>query len=201
MQKIYQLKVELKWIEPSIWRRIQVPGDFTFWDLHVAIQDTMGWKDKHLHQYSLTPINRKCINIGITEIPDTKDPDILSSWQERIDLNFYGIGDTCEYLYDFGDQWMHRITLEEILEVEDLTGYPKCIAGERACPPEDSHGPAGYRHLVELVKKKTGYQYKAMKEWLGGEYDPEVFNLDQVTFDDPLLRLKRVLTSHREDKL
>jgi hypothetical protein len=34
----------------SIWRAGEVPGDYTFWDLHMAIQDAMGWLDYHLHQ-------------------------------------------------------------------------------------------------------------------------------------------------------
>jgi hypothetical protein len=41
--RIYQFKVELKGITPLIWRRIQVPENYSFWDLHVAIQDAMGW--------------------------------------------------------------------------------------------------------------------------------------------------------------
>jgi hypothetical protein len=39
---VYQFKVTLCEIEPPIWRRIQVPGKYNFWDLHVAIQDAMG---------------------------------------------------------------------------------------------------------------------------------------------------------------
>ena len=49
--KVYQFKITLRYIEPPIWRRIQVPGTYTFWDLHVAIQDAMGWEDYHLHEF------------------------------------------------------------------------------------------------------------------------------------------------------
>jgi hypothetical protein len=37
-----QFLVVLLQTNPLVWRRIQVPGDYSFWDLHVAIQDAMG---------------------------------------------------------------------------------------------------------------------------------------------------------------
>jgi len=48
---IHQYKVALGDISPTIWRRIQVPEKYSFWDLHVAIQDSIGWLDYHLHAY------------------------------------------------------------------------------------------------------------------------------------------------------
>ncbi len=44
-QQILQFKVQLRDITPAIWRRIEVPAAYTFWDLHVGIQDAMGWLD------------------------------------------------------------------------------------------------------------------------------------------------------------
>ena len=43
--QVLQFSVTLQGIEPKIWRRIHVPSDYNFWDLHVAIQDAMGWQD------------------------------------------------------------------------------------------------------------------------------------------------------------
>lgn len=48
---ILRLRIELLLIEPLIWRRLQLPGDYTFWDLHVAIQSAFGWSDTHLHEF------------------------------------------------------------------------------------------------------------------------------------------------------
>lgn len=53
---ILQLRVELLHIEPLIWRRLQVPGDYTFWELHVAIQSAFAWNDTHLHEFR--PVNQ-----------------------------------------------------------------------------------------------------------------------------------------------
>ncbi|MFA7025301.1 MAG: plasmid pRiA4b ORF-3 family protein [Candidatus Cloacimonadaceae bacterium] len=52
---VYQFKISLKDSKPSIWRRIQVPENYSFWELHVAIQDTMGWFDGHLHSFNPQP--------------------------------------------------------------------------------------------------------------------------------------------------
>ncbi len=65
---IYQFKISLKEITPLIWRRIQVPTNYNFWDLHVAIQDSMGWLDYHLHQFSIKrPHAHKITEIGIPD--------------------------------------------------------------------------------------------------------------------------------------
>jgi hypothetical protein len=51
--RVYQFKITLLEISPKIWRRIQVPEKYSFWDLHVAIQDAMGWDDMHLHVFKI----------------------------------------------------------------------------------------------------------------------------------------------------
>ena len=64
--KVYQFKISLKGIRPPIWRRIQVPETYTFWDLHVAIQDSMGWLDCHLHEFEIIdPSTGMKVEIGI----------------------------------------------------------------------------------------------------------------------------------------
>ncbi len=47
--RIFQFKIVLHEVEPPVWRSVQVPETYSFWDLHVAIQDAMGWLDYHLH--------------------------------------------------------------------------------------------------------------------------------------------------------
>jgi hypothetical protein len=50
---LLRFRIELQESDPLIWREIEVPGDYTFWDLHVAIQDAMGWLDYHLHRFTM----------------------------------------------------------------------------------------------------------------------------------------------------
>lgn len=53
-EKVLQIRIELMGAESSIWRRILIDERCTFWDLHVAIQDAMGWTDSHLHAFRVT---------------------------------------------------------------------------------------------------------------------------------------------------
>ena len=53
-----EFKIALMEIEPPIWRRVLVPAKARMWDLHVAIQDAMGWWDCHLHQFVIGDSDR-----------------------------------------------------------------------------------------------------------------------------------------------
>src|SRR3990172_12618127 len=116
----FQFKITLRGTRPPIWRRIQVPSDFTFWDLHVAIQDAMGWSDYHLHEFSMIdPSSRRRVKIGI---PDDEDfawgPEILPGWKLRI-AGYFSMEDrSATYIYDFGDGWRHTVRLEKIFQGE-----------------------------------------------------------------------------------
>src|SRR3972149_458131 len=111
---IYQFKIELKIIEPAIWRRIVVPATYSFWDLHVAIQDAMGWLDSHLHSFRMTRGARRTRKeFGI---PDDDDrwpgmPVTLADWEVPIAAWFTSPGHEALYTYDFGDDWRHVVRL------------------------------------------------------------------------------------------
>ena len=60
---VHRLRIELRHIQPKVWRRIEVPSTYTFWDLHSAIQDAMGWMDSHLHEFRIGRRGRE-ITIG-----------------------------------------------------------------------------------------------------------------------------------------
>lgn len=188
---VYQFKITLEGIKPPIWRRIQVPKTYTFWDLHVAIQDAMGWLDYHLHEFEIVdPSTGLMVNIGI---PDEEfDRDVLPGWKQKIADYFSMENPKAVYIYDFGDYWEHKIQLEKILPREKGVNYPVCIKGKRACPPEDCGGVWGYEELLEALKKPAHERHEELLEWLGEDFDPEHFDVNEVSFDDPDKRLKNV---------
>lgn len=96
------------------------------------------------------------------------------------------------YVYDFGDSWEHEIRLEKILPREKRK-YPACIAGKRACPPEDCGGIWGYEEFLEIIKDPEHEEYEDMLDWVGGEFDPEHFDIEDVQFDDPVQRRKMIM--------
>ncbi len=191
---IYQFKISLEGISPPIWRRIQVPENYSFWDLHVAIQDSMGWLDSHLHSFILkNPSTGEKEEIGIPSDDFIDEIPMLPGWKENISKWFKEENKKVEYIYDFGDDWHHGVTLEKIMPTEERIKYPRCIAGKRACPPEDCGGVWGYHDLLEIISNPAHEEYEEMMEWLGGEYDPEAFEPTKVEFDNPKERLKNIL--------
>jgi len=189
---IYQFKITLLTITPPIWRRILVPDNYNFWDLHVAIQDAMGWLDYHLHTFRMRrKHSRKIAEIGIPNDDRFDDePEILPGWEVKISDYFHELGTKAEYEYDFGDGWLHEILLEGHLIKEKSLKYPLCISGDRACPPEDCGGESGYFRLLEILSNPHHEEYQEMLEWIGKSFSPERFNPKSVKFDNPKKRWK-----------
>ncbi|MBI5232762.1 MAG: plasmid pRiA4b ORF-3 family protein [Deltaproteobacteria bacterium] len=188
---VYQFKVSLKNISPPIWRRIQVPGTYTFWDLHVAIQDVMGWEDYHLHLFKIVnPATAEKERIGIPDEEFDIDYKTLPGWKRRIARYFSIDNPEAEYVYDFGDNWKHEIEMEDILQRKKDVKYPVCIAGKRACPPEDCGSIWGYQDFLEIIMNPSHERHEEMLRWVGGRFDPECFDVGKVHFDDPKKRWK-----------
>lgn len=190
--RVYQFKIVLQGIRPSIWRRIQVPETYTFWDLHVAIQDAMGWLDYHLHQFEMRhPSTGKHVIIGTPYEEDIVfKNEIISEHRQKISNWFSMENREAEYIYDFGDNWHHKVILEKILPRNEKIKYPICIDGKRACPPEDCGGVWGYKEFLKAIKNPDHERHEELLEWIGGEFDPEYFNPEEVIFDDPDERKK-----------
>ena len=190
--QVFQFKIELQEISPIIWRRILVPADYNFWDLHVAIQDSMGWKDYHLHHFEIRGKGkRKAANIGIPDFDRMEDlEEVYPGWEIPVFVYFNDLGLEAKYLYDYGDSWMHAVKLEGYLYQEKGIKYPICIGGERACPPEDCGGVSGYYNVLETLSDPTRDDYQDIKMWAGQDWNPEWFYKDLVKFDNPYKRWK-----------
>lgn len=179
--RIYQFKITLKGIRPPIWRRFQVKSGITFYELHKIIQVVMGWHDYHLYCFTF---GRGWDELRIEE-PDefggfTIEGQNFDSRKTRVDSVFTSEKEKCLYTYDFGDDWEHELLLEKILEPEEGVRYPVCIKGRRACPPEDCGGIYGYYEFIEIINNPRHLDYKMTMEWLGGSFDPEEFDLEEV---------------------
>ena len=189
--KVYQFKVTLQETEPLVWRRIQVPGCYTFWDLHCAITDAFGWLDYHLHLFTLpNPSTDALTRFGI---PDEEDDDFMSyktlpGWKTRISRFFTLVNNRAEYVYDFGDNWIHSVELEAVLQKEPDCVYPRCVGGENACPPEDCGGPGGYENFKRSLQDHQAEDHDSLLEWVGGQFDPQACDLGVVRFEDPRVR-------------
>jgi hypothetical protein len=175
----YQFKITLEGTKPTVWRRLRVPNDFTFGDLHVAIQVAMGWTDSHLYSFNKPGSSEF---IGYVDSLDGEDADFEDAEEIGISEVFEKVQDAMIYIYDFGDNWEHMVVLEEI--VNDNLAMPYCITGESACPPEDCGGIFGYQELLKILKNPKSKEYKSMREWLSLEedeyWDPKHFDVAET---------------------
>ena len=171
---VFQIKMTLQGIEPPIWRRIQTK-DCTLDDLHALIQVTMGWEFEHLYRF----------NIGGVEFADLdmmNDEDVEDACGTRLSevIPVENRRPRFQYEYDFGDEWIHQLIVEERFPPEKGVRYPICVAGQRACPPEDCGGPWSYPDFLEAVSNPDHRRHEERLEWVGGEFDPEKFDLEAV---------------------
>lgn len=167
-----QIKVTLDGIRPPIWRRIVVLGSVTLGEFHRVLQVAMGWEDYHLH----------CFRIGGVRYGPADDEDLDL---DEIDEKTVTVAEAFSaerrgmYDYDFGDSWEHRLLIEKT-DVPVAVGIATCIAGKRACPPEDCGGVWGYYNLIEALGDPAHEEHDEYLEWAGEDFDPEDFSKDAV---------------------
>ena len=185
--KAYQIKIELVDSNPLIWRRVIIPADVTFRRLHDTIQFSMDWGDCHLYEFEFLQEKLRITNdeeayeefkfyqgkykgkvltkrndphgmIALTLETMIRQPQTI-----KIDryLEKYN---TITYVYDFGDNWRHKIELEKIIDDYEV-GYPTILEGEGACPPEDVGGIPGYEEFLRVWNNPEHPEYEEMHQW------------------------------------
>ncbi len=144
----YQFKIKLRGItNPPVWRRVLVPANFTFSGFHAVIQEAFGWWNEHLYCFGDKPYSQS-LYIAEENKEDWYRPDYDARKFTVGEL--FGDGGIVKkfcYVYDFGDDWIHDITLEDI--IEKLHPHASCTAGKGACPEEDSGGVWEYEDMKE----------------------------------------------------
>jgi len=171
-----QFKIQLKKItHPPVWRRIVVPEDMDFMEFHRVIQDAFGWENDHM--FAFQPDEKDTdITIGGTPFGDP-GTDMQTPGKVRLKRYFKKEKQKWRYIYDFGDWWLHTLTLEKIIPGDGAGA--DCLAGKGKCPPENCGGIWGYAALLQQLEtsKETGiwpvYEWGIVlpKEWDANEFD------------------------------
>lgn len=176
---LFQFKVMLQGSNPPIWRRIQVM-DCTMDKLHEHIQVAMGWKNCHLHEFYID--EQRCNHPDLLD-SDFDEFDGMDSTKTLLSscIKKRGEGFEFQYMYDFGDGWLHEVIFEGCWdEVPDGEVYPKCLDGNGACPPEDVGGIYGYYEYLTAIKDPKHEDHESFLEW-GGKHDPDSFSAEYTT--------------------
>ncbi len=180
-KRLYQFKVTLRHIAPPIWRRIQLK-DCSVDRLHECIQTAMGWTNSHLHRFEIQGIvcgDPELVCDDPESFVGTNSRDtMVSQIVPQAGSRFHFL-----YEYDFGDRWRHEVVFEGCLACDRGVRYPKCLEGERCCPPEDVGGVSGYEEFLEAIADPSHSEHDPWMTWAGGAFDPARFDPQAATQD------------------
>lgn len=175
---VYEIEVTLLDTRPPVWRRILVQGNLTLGRLHTVIQIAMGWQGGHMHQFR---IGAK--RYGDRALEMDGGESIFEGDQNDISVAqaFKTPRPRVIYEYDFGDCWEHDLKVVKVYPPEAAPGFgPACVAGARACPPEDVGGTPGYEHFLEVMADPEHEEHGDLSDWIGGTFAPEAFDMAAV---------------------
>jgi hypothetical protein len=171
---VYQIKVTLLGSVPPIWRRILVPARFSLAWFHIVLQAVMGWENYHLHVFKINGL----------EYGDPHDDDFFPT--VIMDEHDYSLAQTglkpgseFQYIYDFGDGWVHKLEVEATQTEGIEEPLPRCLDGKQSGPPEDVGGIAGFYDYLHALKDRSHPRHKEMLAWRGS-YDPDKFDPNAI---------------------
>ena len=172
-ERVFTLRLNVVACAPRIWRRLVVRESMWLSRLHDAIQVAFDWFDYQTHTFTFddlrlgNPLKRD--EMTIEDDRDVALADLNLEHRERFN-----------YGYHFGDSWQIEIKVEKSGAIEKGVYYPRCIAGERAGPPEDCGGLEAFHDLLACIKEPHTDLGREWLEWLGPEYDPTACDLEKI---------------------
>lgn len=184
---VLHFKIQIKGItKPPVWRKVSVPSNFTFLRFHEVIQIAFGWGDYHLFEFKDKEWESN-IRIAVPVEDDFFEPDFFADTKDSSKVKLSNIfGKKFHklfYVYDFGDNWVHEITLESISNEKQKTAI--CLSGKGACPPEDCGSIYGYEEMKQIfATMPESEEADEYREWLGmdkGEiWDTEALDIEEI---------------------
>lgn len=172
-EKVLWLYASILGCRPKIWRRLAVRETMWLSRLHDSLQIAFDWFDYQTHSFQLderrygNPLKRE--ELTIEDDRDVTLADLEISGRARF---VYG--------YHFGEGWMVDIQVEKVVLLEKGHGYPRCLAGERAGPPEDCGGLEAYHDMVKSLREPESDLGREWREWVGPDYDAEACSLEKI---------------------
>jgi hypothetical protein len=143
--RIYQFRVSIIGI-PKLYRIIEASENCTFDDFHDAIFQAFDRFDHHLYSFFITRKDTKNIR-RIYDSPEITHPqnveDIFGFGERKKSTAKTRIGDVdldendvFHYLFDFGDDWWHRIRVQNVNETKSKKKHIKLIKSYGESPQQ-----------------------------------------------------------------
>lgn len=177
----YVLRIELRGLRPTIWREVWVDPTITLRRLHGVIQAAMGWENAHLHGFAIPGTGRASCYWGVPSLRRFEPLDAQGDFGPMEPGNDDALTrlaqvmarprDKLLYLYDYGDDWEHLITLKKVITTAEP--LPLLAAAVFSCPPEDCGGPGGFTHLAEVLSDPRDPEHADLRAWVDEMMGPD----------------------------
>lgn len=180
----YTIRIALKGISPTIWRKLEVPSNISLAFLGTLLIEAMGWENYHLHQF--------ISGSHFYSPSDQQEPDMFPDFGRVVNHKseeyclsdlLWQKGDKVGFEYDFGDSWLHQISLSAVADyAEGERHLVRLIGGKNACPPEDCGGVWGYEALCRYYytgKRDKNFD-KEFFSYVDDSFDPEYYPLNEM---------------------
>jgi Plasmid pRiA4b ORF-3-like protein len=183
----YLLHVELRYFKPAIYRDVIVDPSIPLSKLHKIIQAAMGWEDAHLYGFALhngKPSASYWRALSNQKFEPPQNDDGMGwdrSNSDRTTLLSHVLRkpkDKLLYMYDFGDDWEHLITLKDIVRTKEP--MPWLVKAQNACPPEDCGGMPGFVNMLDAFTNPKHPEHEGVREWLGDDFEPGAFDFSAL---------------------
>ena len=171
---IARLKITLDGVEPGVTRTLLVPVTLRLDRLHLVIQAAMGWENTHLYAFIVGSMR------WARPDPDFDDDALPVATANLADLIAASGAAPIRYIYDFGDDWVHLITVQTTEAPVPGDLYPKLVEVAGRCPPEDVGGPPGYENFLEAIADQQHPDHRYLTKWHKGPFDPNVPEADKL---------------------
>lgn len=189
--KYYEIKVSIRDTHPPVWRRLQIPEGITFHEFNAILQLAFDWCGYHAYDFEVgATLQEEGIFIELPELDSGWfSHEIRNSKKEKIDKYFKEYK-KMKYTYDFGDNWIHDITIEKIIETDIKLINPICIKAKMADLPEDCGGPWGYEDLLEILENPKNERYEEMRDWVDNGFSAWYEDRTYVDIEEINMRLE-----------
>lgn len=169
-KQLYVLKVALLH-DKRTWRRIEIIGSQSLDTLHEIIFEAFDRYDPHLYSFFMTKPGSKSRS-RFAQAKEYTHPSAVDDGMagflgtvgdaSKTALSDLGlkVKDKFEYLFDFGDNWLHEVTVEKIVDIFPEHDYPIITKKKGESPPqyaeyEEEIDDEQWEELVEQIRNEN----------------------------------------------
>jgi len=146
----------------DIWRRAQIPCEYTMEELHRLIQAGMGWKSNYNYRF-------------FCESSGGADRQFLHEKMRIDNADSQGI---TELMYEYGTKWTVKVIIMSSFQPAKGESV-RYVAGAGAAPPETVDGPLRFRRLLGALESGSDKEKQAALQDLGPGFVPGHFDMEK----------------------